>query len=102
MNTTLTIAQLIVSGLLILSILSQEKGAGLSATFGGSGQLYSGRRGADRLLFWITIVLGIVFVGISLASLLLAKTPPPAAATTDVSASTADGTPVNVETTPSK
>lgn len=95
MQTSLLISQLIVSGLLILSILSQEKGAGLSATFGGTGQLYRGRRGADRLLFWITIVLGVIFVGISLASLLLAGSPLNSPVT-DPSVPAVEGTPINV------
>ncbi|MEK7524627.1 MAG: preprotein translocase subunit SecG [Patescibacteria group bacterium] len=67
MHQFLVIFQIIVSILLIISILSQEKGVGLSATFGGGGEFYRSRRGIDKLLFVGTVVLSVLFIGTSLA-----------------------------------
>lgn len=69
MRSFLTIFQIVVSALLILTILMQEKGVGLSATFGGGGEFYRSRRGIDRLLFIFTVVLSLLFIGTSVAFL---------------------------------
>ncbi|MFA6457960.1 MAG: preprotein translocase subunit SecG [Patescibacteria group bacterium] len=53
--------------LLILTILSQSKSAGLSATFGGGGGAFTSKRGVDRILENATIVFAIVFFGAALA-----------------------------------
>lgn len=71
MRQFLTIFQIVISILLILSILSQEKGVGLSATFGGGGEFYKSKRGIDRFLFIITVVLSVLFIGTSLAFILV-------------------------------
>lgn len=67
MKSFLTIFQVIVSILLIITIVIQEKGVGLSATFGGGGEFYRSRRGLDRMLFIVTVVLSILFIGTSVA-----------------------------------
>ena len=67
MERTLKIAHLIVTGLLVLSILSQSKGTGLSATFGGTGEFYATKRGAEKVLYYSTIVLAVLFVLLSLS-----------------------------------
>ena len=48
------------------AILLQARGTGLSSTFGGESTAYRSRRGLERTLFRLTIVLIIVFVLISL------------------------------------
>lgn len=53
---------MIVSILLILSILSQQRSSGLSATFGGTGGFHASKRGAEKILFRFTIILAILFV----------------------------------------
>ena len=63
MQAFLQIFQVITGVLLILAILSQQRSAGLSATFGGSGGFHVAKRGAEKVLFNITIVLAILFVG---------------------------------------
>ncbi|MBT5346262.1 preprotein translocase subunit SecG [bacterium] len=67
MEQTLKIAHLIITGLLVLSILSQSKGTGLSATFGGTGEFYATKRGAEKVLYYSTIVLAVLFVLLSLS-----------------------------------
>ncbi|MCK4525702.1 MAG: preprotein translocase subunit SecG [Candidatus Pacebacteria bacterium] len=63
MDKTLGTIQIIVSILLIISILLQNRGAGLSETFGGSGNVYQTKRGFDKFLFIATVVLAILFLG---------------------------------------
>jgi protein translocase SecG subunit len=63
----LTYAQIIIAVLLTGAILLQQKGAGLSATFGGSSMEYSTKRGAEKVIFYATIVLSVLFIGISVA-----------------------------------
>ncbi len=69
-----TILQIIMIGsaiLLIVAILLQQRGATLGAGFGGSGELYTTRRGVDKNLFEATIVLAVIFVLSILAGLLI-------------------------------
>lgn len=64
MAAFLQIFQVVVGVLLILAILSQQRSAGLSATFGGGGGGFQvAKRGAEKILFNITVVLAILFVG---------------------------------------
>ena len=71
LNSIISIAQIVISILLILSILLQSRGAGLSGTFGGDSAVYSTRRGPEKFLYWLTIVLALCFVGLAIASLIL-------------------------------
>lgn len=68
MNQTLGAIQIIISVLLIISILLQNRGAGLSETFGGSGNVYQTKRGFEKFLFIATIILAILFLGIAFVS----------------------------------
>lgn len=68
---TLTYAQIAVSVLLIIAVLLQQRGGGLSSAFGGSGMEYSTKRGAEKITFYATIVLAIAFLVLSLARLFL-------------------------------
>jgi len=53
----------VVSALLMtLFILLQARGASLGAGFGGSGDLFTARRGVDKTMYQITIILAVVFV----------------------------------------
>ncbi|MDD2758071.1 MAG: preprotein translocase subunit SecG [Patescibacteria group bacterium] len=67
----LNIIQFIVSIVLVLAILLQQKGSGLGAAFGGSSNVYSTKRGVDKILFYVTIVVAIIFFGLSLLRLFL-------------------------------
>lgn len=57
--------------LMILAILLQQRGASLGAGFGGSGELYTTRRGLDKNLFEVTVILAVIFVLSILINLLL-------------------------------
>lgn len=56
---------------MVVAILLQQRGASLGAGFGSSGELYTTRRGLDKNLFEVTIVLAVVFVLSILVGLLL-------------------------------
>jgi len=61
----ISILEIIVSLLLIIAILLQQRGSGLSGAIGGS-SLYSTRRGIEKKIFWLTIVLTVIFLGLCL------------------------------------
>lgn len=72
-TTILPYAQIILSILLVASILLQQRGASIGGAFGGdnfSSTFYK-RRGAEKVLFQVTIVLGILFVLSAVLSLIL-------------------------------
>ncbi len=66
----LNLIQIIVSLLLICAILVQARGTGLSAVFGGESSIYRTKRGAEKILFFITIFLAIAFLATALANVL--------------------------------
>ncbi|HKO33618.1 MAG TPA: preprotein translocase subunit SecG [Candidatus Limnocylindria bacterium] len=68
--TPITVAQMILAIALIASILLQQRGTGLGGAFGGEVTAYRSRRGIERTLFRLTIVLAVLFVLFSLLGLL--------------------------------
>lgn len=71
LQTLLSITQIALAVLLIVVVLLQQKGAGLGAAFGGSGNIYTTRRGIDKVLFRATIAISILFFVIAVANLLV-------------------------------
>jgi protein translocase SecG subunit len=61
-------AQLAVSVFLAISILLQNRGAGLSASFGGDFGGYYTKRGMEKFLYGATIVLAVLFLGLAMAN----------------------------------
>lgn len=55
-------AQIGLAFLLVIGVLLQQRGAGLSSTFGGAGVGYSTKRGAEKVIFNFTIVVAILFI----------------------------------------
>ncbi len=49
--------------LMTILILLQTRGASLGAGFGGSGELFTARRGVDKTMHQVTIILAVVFIG---------------------------------------
>lgn len=62
----LQVAQVVIAVAVSASILLQARGTGLSSTFGGESTAYRSRRGLERTLFRLTIMLIVVYVVISL------------------------------------
>ncbi len=69
MQTPLLLAQMILAVALIASILLQQRGTGLGGAFGGEVTAYRSRRGIERTLFRLTVVLAILFVAFNLLNL---------------------------------
>jgi preprotein translocase subunit SecG len=65
----LNIAQIVVSAALILVVLLQVRGGGLGGVFGQPDTVYRTRRGLEKALFQLTIVLVVIFIVIALISL---------------------------------
>jgi preprotein translocase subunit SecG len=73
MQNFLNIALIIISVGLILSVILQSKGAGLGGGLTGAdtGGVFTARRGIERVLFWVTIVLSVVFFALVLVVILV-------------------------------
>ncbi len=66
MKTLILIFHAVSALLLVLCILAQSQGVGLSATFGGEGGFYATKRGVEKTLFYLTVLFAVVFVGTAL------------------------------------
>ncbi|MBI5467252.1 MAG: preprotein translocase subunit SecG [Candidatus Kerfeldbacteria bacterium] len=66
MQRAIPVAQIVLSVLLIVLILIQSKGVGLGGVFGGDGNIYRTKRGAERIIFIVTIVVAVLFFGVAL------------------------------------
>ena len=64
----LAVFQILIALVVIGAVILQAKGAGLGNIFGGAAESYRTRRGLERTLFRGTIVLMLVFVGLSIAA----------------------------------
>ncbi len=67
----LNLAQMMISLILIVVVLLQTRGGDIGAAFGaggGGGSSFRTRRGLEKTLFQLTILLAILFVGISAIS----------------------------------
>ncbi len=64
----LTITQVVLAIALITVVMLQQKGTGLGAAFGGSGTMFTTKRGIDLVLHKATIVISIVFFSVALLS----------------------------------
>ena len=72
MEQFLDIALIITSVSLIVSVILQSKGAGLGGLTGAdTGGVYTARRGIERTLFWVTIVLSVIFFALAITTLLV-------------------------------
>lgn len=69
MQNILNVVQIVLSISLILVILLQVRGGGLGGIFGQSDTVFRTRRGIERTLFQLTIVLVVLFLTVSIISL---------------------------------
>lgn len=67
----LTIAHAVVSVGLIVCILLQRQGSDLGGLFGGRQENYYSRRGLEKGLFFATITLTVLFLGLGVANLFI-------------------------------
>ena len=66
----LALIQLVLSALIIVLILLQERSAGLSGLMGGDSGFYQTRRGLEKVIFIATIVLAVIFTALTIGQLL--------------------------------
>lgn len=66
-----SIIQIILAFFLVSLILLQSKGTGLGSTFGADTALYRTKRGAEKILFYLTIAVSFLFVVASIVGLLM-------------------------------
>jgi preprotein translocase subunit SecG len=71
LNVFLGIAQVILAIGLIAAVLIQSKGEELGGVFGGGQSVYQTRRGVDKLLFTITVLMAIVFFGLAVVNVVV-------------------------------
>ena len=69
MQTYLSVAQIVLSIALILTILLQVRGGGLGGIFGQPDTVFRTKRGVEKTLFQLTIVLIVLFLIISVIAL---------------------------------
>ena len=69
MTTYLYIAQIVVAVALIAVALLQVRGGGLGGIFGQADTVYRTKRGVEKTLFQLTIVLTVLFIIISIVRL---------------------------------
>ena len=67
MENILNIIQIVIAVLLVVTILLQQKGSGLSGAFGGGdsgagGGVYFKKRGVEKIIFTASIVLAVLFI----------------------------------------
>jgi protein translocase SecG subunit len=62
MNTILFYSQIAVSVLLMALVAIQQRGTALGAGFGGGSETYSTRRGAQKKIFYATVVVAGLFL----------------------------------------
>jgi len=65
-NNILLAVQAVVAILIIILIVMQQRGTAMGSAFGGDGGgAYSPRRGIQKNLLWLTVVLVIVFLALA-------------------------------------
>jgi preprotein translocase subunit SecG len=69
METYLYIAQIVVAIALILVAMLQVRGGGLGGIFGQADTVFRTKRGVEKTLFQLTIVLAVIFIILSIVSL---------------------------------
>jgi preprotein translocase subunit SecG len=64
------IALIVISIFLTITILLQAQGTGLGTSWGGGSETYHTRRGIEKVVFVLTILLIILFAGFAIANLI--------------------------------
>jgi len=71
MTKVLSMVQAILAMLLIAEILIQQRGSGLGLAFGGAGEVYGVRRGAEKFVFIATVMTAAIFFLIGMLRVVL-------------------------------
>lgn len=71
MDNFILITEIILGIALVILIVLQSKGTGLGSTFGGDMGFYGTKRGAEKMLFVLTIIISFLFLAIALINAIL-------------------------------
>ena len=66
LQNVLLYTQIIISVLVVISILLQNRAEGLGKMFGGGGEVFRTKRGLEKFLYYFTIALVVLLVVTSL------------------------------------
>lgn len=66
MRDTLLVIQIVLSILIVVSVLLQNRAEGMGGIFGGGGEIFRTKRGLEKFLYYATIVLTVLFASLSL------------------------------------
>ncbi len=69
MQTAFNVIQMILSTALILAIMFQVRGGGLGGIFGQADTVFRTKRGLERRLFQLTIILVVLFIIVAIVTL---------------------------------
>jgi preprotein translocase subunit SecG len=69
MQTYLNVAQIVLAIALTLAILLQVRGGGLGGIFGQPDTVYRTKRGVEKTLFQLTVVLAVLFIIVAIVTL---------------------------------
>jgi protein translocase SecG subunit len=71
MDNTIAIAQIVVSVILMILILLQQRGTALGSAFGqDGGSSYTSQRGIQKHIFWATIAMAGLFLILAVVNLI--------------------------------
>jgi preprotein translocase subunit SecG len=74
LRTAFNLAQILISIVLIVVLVLQAKGSGFGSALGGqTTSVFRTRRGVEKTLFQLTVVLATIFLAISLLSVRAAR-----------------------------
>lgn len=71
LDSVISIVQIFISVILIISILLQQRGSSLGSSFGGGGVSYHTKRGFEKILFTSTVIFGVLFVLTTITALVI-------------------------------
>lgn len=69
MQNFLIVAQMVLSVALVAAVLLQIRGGGLGGIFGQPDSVYRTKRGVEKVIFQLTLVLVVLFAAVSLLML---------------------------------
>jgi len=70
-NQILFYTQIAISIILIVLVAIQQRGAALGAGFGGGGEVYSTKRGAQKKIYYATIAVATIFLVLGVLNILI-------------------------------
>lgn len=65
-----TIFQIIIAVLLVITVTLQSRGTDAGMAFGGGGESFRSKKGLERILFYSTIILAVLFAANSILALI--------------------------------